>query len=127
MIILGGTVGWIWMVEGIATWGHMPFGITDDWIHGWDDIMYWMGFTGVSFMIFSIIGICSGILILIGSIMLYLKPRENTAWGTIILIFSIISLVSMGGFFVGAILGITGGALALSWRPKSTEELRRDK
>jgi hypothetical protein len=37
-----------------------------------------------------------------------------------ILIFSIISLFggSMGGFLIGAILGIVGGALALSSRPK---------
>ncbi|MEM4545186.1 MAG: DUF6114 domain-containing protein [Nitrososphaerota archaeon] len=33
------------------------------------------------------------------------------------LIFSIISLVSMGGFIIGAILGIVGGALAIAWKP----------
>jgi hypothetical protein len=34
----------------------------------------------------------------------------------VILVFSTISFVSMGGFFVGAILGIIGGAFAISWR-----------
>ena len=36
-------------------------------------------------------------------------------WGTMILVFSIASLFggSMGGFLIGAILGIVGGTLAL--------------
>ncbi|MCP8312151.1 MAG: hypothetical protein L6M37_04275 [Candidatus Methylarchaceae archaeon HK02M1] len=46
--------------------------------------------------------------------------------GTIILI-PIISFLNMGGFFVSAILGITGGVLPISWRPKTTEESRREK
>ena len=59
----------------------------------------------------------SGILVVIGALMLNTHPKEHTSWGTIILIFSIISFLGMGGFFVGAILGIVGGVLALSWRP----------
>lgn len=65
----------------------------------------------------SLLGLVSGILVIIGALMLNTRPAEHTTWGTIILIFSIISLLGMGGFFIGAILGIIGGALALSWRP----------
>lgn len=65
----------------------------------------------------SVIGVISGILVIIGAIMLNASPVEHTAWGTIILVFSIISFLGMGGFFIGAILGIIGGALAISWRP----------
>ena len=74
------------------------------------------------------IGLISGIIVLISAIMLKIRPGEGTQglraccimWGTMILVFSIVSLFggSMGGFLVGAILGITGGALALSIRPK---------
>ena len=39
----------------------------------------------------------------------------------VVLVFSIISFVGMGGFVLGALLGIAGGALALSWRPLSGE------
>ena len=75
-----------------------------------------------------ILGLISGIIVLISAIMLNIRPGEAThgmracctMWGTMILIFSIVSLFggSMGGFLIGAILGIVGGALALSSRPK---------
>ncbi len=77
-----------------------------------------MGSLGVPFSFMfglSLIGLVSGILVIIGAIMLNAHPTEHKAWGTIILVFSIISFLGMGGFFIGAILGIIGGALAVSW------------
>jgi hypothetical protein len=35
----------------------------------------------------------------------------------LILVFSILSFLGMGGFFVGGVIGIIAGALALSWNP----------
>ena len=64
------------------------------------------------------IGLASGIMIIIGSLMLYSRPKEATVWGTIIVAFSVISLVGMGGFFVGFVLGLIGGILALTWKPQ---------
>jgi len=70
-----------------------------------------------------ILGVVSGIVVLISAIMLKIRPGEAAhgfraccrMWGTMILVFSIVSLFggSMGGFLVGAITGIVGGALAL--------------
>jgi hypothetical protein len=69
-----------------------------------------------------IIGVVSGILVLISAIMLKIRPGEGERglrvccrmWGTAILVFSIVSLFggTVGGF-IGAILGIVGAALAL--------------
>ena len=83
---------------------------------------YWgmMGNIGFPFgfmMVFSLIGMVSGVLVIIGAVMLDTRPSEHTAWGIIILVFSIISFLGMGGFSVGAILGIIGGAFALTFRP----------
>jgi len=81
-----------------------------------------MGSFGVPFGFMSglsLLGLISGILVIVGAIMLNTRPAEHTTWGTVILVFSIISLLGMGGFFIGAILGIVGGALALAWRPAS--------
>jgi hypothetical protein len=66
---------------------------------------------------YSLVGLVAGIVVLAGALMLNSRPAENSTWGIIIVVFSAISLLGMGGFFVGAVLGIVGGALALSWRP----------
>ncbi len=68
----------------------------------------------------SIIGFIAGIIVLIGGIMLNVSPASHMTWGIVILVFSVISLAGMGGFYIGALLGIAGGALALSWRPAKT-------
>jgi predicted benzoate:H+ symporter BenE len=46
------------------------------------------------------------------------RIREHLIWGTVIIVFSAISFLGMGGFFIGSILGIVGGALALSLKPE---------
>jgi hypothetical protein len=55
----------------------------------------------------------SGALVLFGAIMLGKKPANKKAWGIIIIVFSIPSYLTAGGFLIGSILGIIGGALAL--------------
>ena len=55
------------------------------------------------------IGLVSGVLVLIGAIMLYFKPVKKKALGMMILVFSIPSVVTGGGFIIGFILGIIGG------------------
>ncbi len=64
------------------------------------------------------IGIILGIIVIIGAIMLYRNPDQKTGWGIAVLIVSIISIFIGGGFLIGLILGIIGGALALQWKPK---------
>ena len=59
-----------------------------------------------------------GVLVLFGAIMLYSKPANKKAWGIIVIVFSIPSVVTGGGFIIGFILGIIGGALALSCKPR---------
>lgn len=68
----------------------------------------------------SLAGLVSGIIVVIGAIMLNVRPAEHITWGIIVLIFSIVSFTGMGGYFIGAILGIAGGALALSYRSTGT-------
>ena len=59
-----------------------------------------------------------GIVVLISAIMLYVRPEQKVAWGVITIIFSIASLFfCLGGFIIGMILGIVGGALGIAWKP----------
>lgn len=79
-------------------------------------MMMWGFGNGYGFMaVFWMAALISGVIMLVGAIMLNARPTEHTAWGIIVLIFSLISFLGMGGFFIGAILGIAGGALALSY------------
>lgn len=64
------------------------------------------------------VGLTFGVLVLLGAIMLHSKPKNKKVWGIIILVFSIPSVITGGGFIIGFILGIIGGASALSWKPK---------
>jgi hypothetical protein len=69
----------------------------------------------------SIVGLVSGMIMIISAVMLRVHPGEHLIWGTVIIVFSAISFLGMGGFFIGAILGIIGGALALSFKPEPTK------
>jgi len=70
------------------------------------------------YAIFSIIGLSSGALVILGAVMLYSRPFEKDLWGGVIIAFSIIGILGgMGGFMIGLVLGIVGGVLALAWNP----------
>ncbi len=76
-----------------------------------------MGMMGV-YSIFSIIGLASGALVILGAVMLYSRPFEKDLWGAVIIAFSTLGILGgMGGFMVGLVLGIVGGTLALAWNP----------
>jgi len=68
----------------------------------------------------TVLGLASGVMVLLGSAMLYSRPSESQLWGAIILAFSVVSILGgMGGFLVGLVLGVVGGVLALTWKPLS--------
>jgi hypothetical protein len=62
----------------------------------------------------SAVGLTSGILVLIGTLMIHLKPNYTKFWGIWIAVFSIPSVISGGGFIIGLILGVIGGVRASS-------------
>ena len=70
--------------------------------------------TGPWFYSLAWVGLAAGAVILVGAVMLYARPGSIHTSGVLILAFSVVSLLGMGGFFVGAILGVVGGALAIT-------------
>ena len=64
------------------------------------------------------VGLIFGVLVLLGALMLHIKPVNKKAWGIMIIVFSIPSVIMGGGFIIGFILGIIGGKLALSGKTK---------
>jgi hypothetical protein len=111
LILIGGIASSMWFMHGGYGVGGM--------MGGYGGMMGGFGFPFDLMGNLWPIGFVAGALVIIGALMLNARPAEHTAWGTIILVFSIISFIGMGGFFIGAILGIAGGAVALSWRPLS--------
>ena len=59
-------------------------------------------------------GIFAGIVVLVGAVMLYVKPEQRRSWGVVILIASALNfLLGMMGLLAGT-MGVIGGVLALS-------------
>ena len=69
------------------------------------------------FFALAAIGAVSGIVVIIGAIMVYNRTGSLFAWGTLMIVFSLVSLFGMGGFFLGSVLGVVSGILALTWKP----------
>jgi hypothetical protein len=63
---------------------------------------------------FLTVPIIAGAIIVIGSLMMRVKPNLNTAWSILIIVFSVIGLVGMGLAILGSVLGIAGGIVGLS-------------
>lgn len=61
----------------------------------------------------SLIAVVCGVVVVMSAILLQVQPHQHTVWAIVIIAFSLVSLVGMGGYFIGAILGIVGGGFIL--------------
>lgn len=71
------------------------------------------GAVGAALALYGAIGLIFSIIVIIGAILIYMPGRE-VAGGVLVLIFSILSIIIGGGFIIGLILGIIGGALGIA-------------
>ena len=76
------------------------------------------GIALTSARISAIILILSGILVLVSAVVMSFRSHQYSAWGIIILVFSVVGLFAGGNFLtgVGSVLGIIGGLLAITYR-----------
>jgi len=111
LILVGGIVSSIWFIYGGTTWG--DFG--DMWsgfMGGYHGMMGSFGMP-LSYMGgFSLVGIVSGVITLFSAWMLNMRPQERNMWAIIIMVFAAVSFLNMGGFWIGGILALIGGAFA---------------
>ena len=61
----------------------------------------------------SLIGVVCGVIVLMSAIMLWIQPHQHVIWAMVIIAASAVSFIGMGGYFIGATLGITGGLFVL--------------
>jgi len=62
-------------------------------------------------------GLVCGAVVLMSATMLLARVGERRTWGVLILVFSVLSFIGLGGFVLGALLGIVGGVMTLRWKP----------
>ncbi|OLC83712.1 MAG: hypothetical protein AUJ08_04995 [Thaumarchaeota archaeon 13_1_40CM_3_50_5] len=117
LAIIGGTL----MVAGGALTPTM-LGILPSWMTG----SSMMGCTGCGMMMFgssfmwnmvgimAAISISAGVVSIVGGYTIYKKPESLSKWSVAVLVSSIVGLATMSGFFIGPVLGIFGGILALT-------------
>jgi hypothetical protein len=96
LILLNSVLLTIWFLIGGSVWGMMG-GFTG-MMDGFQGMMGSVGFPLAMLSSFALIGIVAGGLVLVGAIMLARTPRDRGAWGIVILVFSVLSLISMGAF-----------------------------
>ena len=65
------------------------------------------------------VGLVSGLVVIVSGAMLRSSPNQRTLWGALVVVFSCLSFFGFGGFVIGAILGIVGGIMALTWKPRA--------
>ncbi len=66
-------------------------------------------------IVIRIVGLAFGGVVLYAAIMLNSRPAQHVTGGILILIFSTLSVFgAMGGFGIGLIMGVIGGALAIA-------------
>jgi hypothetical protein len=115
VILLGSIM--TFMALGYGSNGYGMMGSLGGMMHGYTDMMGGFGVPFGFMGVLSLAGTVSGLIVIVGAVIIGAYPANHYAWGIVILVFSIVSFLGMGGFFIGAILGIIGGSLALSWTP----------
>ncbi|MCS7145630.1 MAG: hypothetical protein RMJ28_03905 [Nitrososphaerota archaeon] len=109
LVLVGGLVSLLWIYYPSWMWwrGMMMPGM-----------MWWMPSLWLAL---PVLGITSGVIIIVGALAIISNPAQSQIWGALILVFSVIGLFGLGGFIAGSLLGIVGGILALTWKTQPKE------
>jgi hypothetical protein len=83
-------------------------------LHGQVKLVIYIGIGGV-------FGVLIGILLITCGFLLWLTPVHRTFYAIAGIVLALTSFITsnLGGFFLGLLLGITGGSLAYAWTPGS--------
>ena len=110
MLAAGGMMrgyGWGGMMGGHG-WGGM--------MGSWPEMHNWMWGQGIRRlgMWWPWFGVLAGIIVLVGAVVLYIKPEQRRSWGIVVLVASAFLLFAGMGNLVAGALGVIGGILAVA-------------
>ena len=76
------------------------------------------GMLRFAFGAMGVLGLIFGAIVIVSALMLNSKPEQHQTWGSLIVLFSALSIFgsAMGGFGVGLVVGLIGGILAIIWK-----------
>jgi hypothetical protein len=115
IILIASALNVVWYSSGASN-----FGGYGSYMRGMMDGYHnFMGSYGGSYGFLagiSLVAVICGVIVLMSAIMLRAQPHQHMLWAIVIIVFSAVSFVGMGGYFIGAILGIIGGAFVLATR-----------
>jgi hypothetical protein len=63
------------------------------------------------------IGVVAGLLVIVFALRLRSSPGTARTSGVVVLVMSLLSFIAGGGLYIGLILGLIGGVMAITWRP----------
>ena len=73
---------------------------------------------GLGASLLGVIGLVFSIIVILGGVMMYVKPEQHVMWGVIVLILTIVSIpFTFAGAIIGFILGLIGGILGIVFKP----------
>jgi hypothetical protein len=105
----------LWMLAARGMMGGFGWG---GMMGGWHGMGGWMWGRGIrpSGVWWPWFGVFAGIVVLVGAVMLYVRPEQRRSWGVVILVASALNIfLGMMGLLAGT-LGVIGGVLALGTR-----------
>lgn len=85
--------------------------------HGAIKLVIYIGIGGV-------FGVLIGLLLIAAGIMIWVNPLHRVFYGIAGIVLGIVSFPTsnLGGFFIGMLLAMVGGATAFAWEPGEPEE-----
>lgn len=109
LIIIGGM-----STFAMLAWSQNMFGMGGMMGGGWQ--MFMRGYAQPYILTMAGVGVAAGALVLVSAYKLKDQPSDAGMWGTMILVGSIVALFCIGGFGLGAIIGIIAGIVAMTRR-----------
>ena len=69
-------------------------------------------------------GVLIGLLLIAAGIMIWVNPLHRVFYGIAGIVLGIVSFPTsnLGGFFIGMLLAMVGGAIAFAWEPGELDE-----
>src|SRR5207247_3113898 len=52
-------------------------------------------------LIYGAVGVIFALIVIVGAVMLYMKPQQHVAWGVFCYLFALLAIIGSAGFFIG--------------------------